>query len=75
MVGVLCQAGFSQHNSNLHLNYDGVRAINSKCLDDIPLEQSLMEYRYHMEKNLGTREVSCAMPEGIHVDYRRGKLL
>ena len=49
-------------------------APDSSCLTEIPLNEALIEYRFHLEDNLDTREVSCEMGiPGTHVDYRRGR--
>ena len=72
--GVICQAGI--FDQNLGSESDSYSSPDdSSCLTGIPLDKTIIEYRYHLEHNLDTREVSCEMAdEGTHVDYRRGKI-
>ena len=72
--GVICQVGVFERNpiSADTSNY----APDANCLTTIPLDKALIEYRYHLEHNLDTREVSCEMGiNGTHVDYRRGRYI
>ena len=71
LSGVICQATPLQ---NSLASGDGAGlAPDFSCLMDIPMHETLIEYRYHLEHNLDTREVSCEMADvGTRVDYRRG---
>ena len=66
-LGVICEVSPFESGQGSGL------APDSTCLMDIPMHESLIEYRYHLEENLNTREVSCEMAgPNNHVDYRRG---
>ena len=71
LSGVICEVSpFQASPSSIQ---DSGLAPDSSCLMDIPMHESLIEYRYHLEHNLDTREVSCEMAgPSTHVDYRRG---
>ena len=69
--GVICQATPLQ--KTLAFGDGAGLAPDFSCLMDIPMGETLIEYRYHLEHNLDTREVSCEMADlGTRVDYRRG---
>ena len=70
--GVICQAGL--FGSVPHPADYSDLTPDSHCLTELPLDKALIEYRYHLEHNLDTREVSCEIGiSGTHVDYRRGR--
>ena len=71
--GVICEV--SPFGTGLASGHGSGLAPDSTCLADIPSHETMIEYRYHLEENLNTQEVSCEMVGiGTHVDYRRGKL-
>ena len=71
--GVICEA--SPFDTDLASGQGSGLAPDSTCLADIPSHETMIEYRYHLEENLNTQEVSCEMVgDSTHVDYRRGKL-
>ena len=75
--GVICQMGIFHPATKTKLD-EPSEANDANCLSSIPLEKSLIEYRFHLEQNLDTKEVACEMGthnglQGSHVDYRRGK--
>ena len=71
LPGVICE--ITPFQASPGYKQDSGLAPDSSCLMDIPMHESLIEYRYHLEHNLDTREVSCEMAgPSSHVDYRRG---
>ena len=75
--GVICQTGIFHPATETKLD-EPSEANDANCLSSIPLEKSVVEYRFHLEQNLDTKEVACEMGthnglHGSHVDYRRGK--
>ena len=67
-VGALCEAGFGLTDEGA-LNYEYDHPFDASCLDDISFLNTVIEYRYHFEPGLTSREISCG---SMHVDYRRG---